>query len=306
MADRRVLAALPYATSPLADYLRMFYAAYPHCDFRPLHSARYQLFECVRCGCAFQDPVPDDDYLERFYGQGLYGAGSSSDRHPVDPYHIQQTIRELMMIVRYFQPRVPRPRVLDFGTGDGQWALLAAACGLETHASDLSDHAFAMLNSRGVTCHRRNQLPPDHFDFINTEQVFEHLPDPFQQLAVLRRSLRNGGIIKIGVPHDPRLRTKLRQPDWKAPKNSPASLNAVAPIEHLNHFEPASLQAMASRAGMEPLAVLGWNLVSSTQQAAARALRPRFVRWVRARLGDAYRPHHPLTQTTFFHVPSVS
>ncbi|HEY8995655.1 MAG TPA: class I SAM-dependent methyltransferase [Lacunisphaera sp.] len=299
--DRRLLTDLSYGAPPLTDYLGAFYRAYPQCDFHPLESARYRLFDCARCGCIYQDPVPDGAYLARFYGHGLYGAHAVADRAPIDPYQMQQIIRELMMVVRFLQSRVPHPQVLDFGAGEGGWAQLAAASGLDTHATDLSDHAFDRLTARGVTCHRPDLLPSDSFDFINTEQVFEHLPDPSRQLAALRRSLRTGGVIKIGVPYDPRLRVKLRQPDWLAPKNSPASLNGVAPIEHLNHFEPASLQAMAAQCGLEPLTVLGWNLATPAQLPVARALRPRFVRWLRGRLGDAYKPHHPLTQTVFFH-----
>ena len=299
-AATQVLADLSYGSPPLADYLGMFYRAYPNCDFRPLQAARYRLSDCERCGCVFQNPVPDESFLAGFYGRGLYGSGSGASQPSLDPYQVQQIVRELMMVVRFLQPMVPRPRVLDFGTGDGQWALLAAASGLDSHASDLSDHAFARLESGGVTCHPGNALPSGHFDFINTEQVFEHLPDPAAQAAALRRSLRSGGVIKIGVPHDPRLREKLRQPDWLAPKNSPASLNGVAPIEHLNHFEPASLQAMAARAGLEPLAVLGWDLATLSQLSTRQSPRSRLSRWLRGRLGDGYRPHHALTQTAFF------
>jgi 2-polyprenyl-3-methyl-5-hydroxy-6-metoxy-1,4-benzoquinol methylase len=299
--NARLQTDLAYNAPPLSDYLAMFYRTYPQCDFHSLDADRFRLFECAHCGCVFQNPVPDDAFLARFYGQGLYGTSAEPAHSPVDPYQVQQLMRELMMVVRFLQPRVPRPRVLDFGTGDGQWALLAAASGLDVHASDLSNHAFARLESRGVTCHESNQLPSDHFDFINTEQVFEHLPDPSAKLAVLRRSLRVGGVLKIGVPHDPHLRDKLRQPDWTAPKNSPASLNGVAPIEHLNHFEPGSLQAMAARCRLEPLTVFGWDLASSHQVKAYRNPRARLGRWLRARLGDAYRPHHTLTQTTFFH-----
>jgi len=293
-------ADLPYGATPLADYLAMFYRAYPQCDFQPLQAARYRLFDCDQCGCVFQNPVPDDTFLANFYGRGLYGSPAPADPPPADPYQVQQIVRELMMVVRFLQRTGPHPRVLDFGTGNGQWALLAAASGLATHASDLSDHAFARLEASGITCHRSRELPPAHFDFINTEQVFEHLPDPFAQLAALRRSLRPGGVIKIGVPHDPRLRDKLRQPDWLAPKNSPASLNGVAPIEHLNHFEPASLRALATRAGFEPLGVFGWDLAAPAQFALYQSPRARLGRWLRGKLGDVHRPHHALTQTAFF------
>lgn len=75
-----------------------------------------------------------------------------------------------------------------------------------------------------------------------------------------RAQLRPDGVIKIGVPYGPQLRTKLRAPDWTAPKRSASSLNGVAPLEHLNHFEPASLDTLDARCSLEPLAIDCWDL----------------------------------------------
>ena len=38
------------------------------------------------------------------------------------------------------------------------------------------------------------------FDFINTEQVFEHISEPLETLKELKTLLKPGGIIKISVP----------------------------------------------------------------------------------------------------------
>lgn len=302
-AQLRLAADLPYGAPPLADYLREFYRPYPDCDFRPLAEARYRLMECAVCGCMFQDPVPDDAFLAEFYGRGLYGT-DRREKAPVDPYQIRQAVGELMMVVHFLHATNRGTCVLDFGTGNGDWALLAAGTGLEVHATDLSDHAFGRLAARGITCHRTDALPGPGFDFINTEQVFEHLVDPTRRLQVLVHCLRPGGVIKIGVPHDPGLRRKLRRPDWTAPKNSPDSLNGVAPIEHLNHFEPASLRAMADRAGLRQLAVSGWSLVEPGGAADPLTLWQHLGRWVRRRTGDYYHPFHPHTQTVFFLKPA--
>lgn len=296
-------AHLSYDQPPLTDYLRAFYRDYPCCDFTALAGEVYQLEECGSCGCHYQNPVPGADFLARFYGQGLYGAGTETSQ-PCEPYQTEQMGRELMMVVRYLNPTVPRPSVLDFGTGNGHWAVLAEAAGLDTHASDLSTHAFDRLRTRGITCHPHDTLPQGRFDFVNTEQVFEHLVDPAAQLQVLAHSLRPGGIIKIGVPHDPLLRRKLRAPDWTAPKGSAASLNGVAPLEHLNHFEPVSLDALAARCGLESLAIIGWELVPLRLAARPQSLRHRLGHWLRRRLGETFRPHHRLTQTRFYQKPA--
>ncbi len=297
------VADLLFAAPPLSRYLQEFYGPYPQCDFSSLAHERFRLADCAGCRCIYQDPVPGNVFLAKFYGEGLYGT-TYSEPARVQSYQVEQITRELMMVVRFFQPGIARPSVLDFGTGNGQWAMLAAAAGLDTHACDLSEHAFPELQARGITCHRLDALPPTRFDFINTEQVFEHLAQPAAELRRLTQALRPGGLLKIGVPFDPQLRFKLRQPDWTAPKNAPASLNAVAPIEHLNHFETTSLHALGRQAGLVPLSVVGWTLHRDAP--APGGLRARLGHWLRSRLGDYYRPHFALTQTVFFQKTSLS
>jgi SAM-dependent methyltransferase len=146
-------------------------------------------------------------------------------------------------------------------------------------------------------------LPAEGFDFINTEQVFEHLPSPGDDLRRLVQALRPNGVLKIGVPYDPQLRRKLDCPDWIAAKNSPASLNAVAPIEHLNHFEPASLDALCSQAGLVRLSIRGWTLVCAGDAPTYRRPKQRLAMGLRKLTGDFYRPYFALTQTGFFQKP---
>lgn len=290
---------LPFDSAEIAGYLRAFYASYPRCDLAPLAGTRFQLADCPACGCLYQRGVPDDAFLANFYRS----LGTSVAPVAFEPYRIEPIVRELMMVVRFLQPRVPCPRVLDFGTGEGRWATIAAAAGLTTGATDLTSHAFATLQRHGIACFDPAALAPADFDFINTEQVCEHLAAPAAILDQLSRVLRPGGVLKIGVPHDPNLRRKLRQPDWLAPKNSPDSLNGVAPIEHLNHFEPTSLIALAVRAGLQPLQIRGWTLVSPRSPPDSFGPRQRLGLWLRTKIGADYRTYHTLTQTIFFEKP---
>lgn len=298
------LLALPYNTAPIADHLRAFYHDRPSCNFAALNQATYSLHECDHCGCIYQNPVPDDAYLKTFYTEGLYAADAPRAQR-VNPYEFEHVSRELAMIVRFLHPTESRPIALDFGTGDGRWAMQAAASGLDVHGTDLSAHAFPHLRKFGITCHSPDELPEQHFHFINTEQVFEHLTTPSDWVKKLAQALRPGGVLKIGTPYDRGLRQKLRQPDWSAPKNDPRSLNAVAPIEHLNHYEPESLTALARGAGLIRLETQGWDLFRPDDNTKPRNLRSRLARMLRDATGDRYRPLLPLTQTHFFWKPAI-
>jgi SAM-dependent methyltransferase len=293
---------LPYDAPPLRDYLQEFYRPYPRCDFAVLDGKRYRLADCASCGCLYQVEAPSPDYLSTFYQEGLYG-GDAPLPAAVQPYEFEHAARELAMVVRFVEAQGVEPRVLDFGGGNGDWCRLAATAHLDVSSSDLSSHAFPSLEAAGIRCYSPSKLPRERFHFVHTEQVFEHVVDPLPVARGLWESLLPHGVLQIGVPYDPTVREKLRQPDWRAPKHTSRSLNAVAPIEHLNHFEPRSLDALARRAGFAPLNVDGWTLRDPSAAKERRTLRQWIARSLRTRLGEVHHPAHRLAQTRFYRKP---
>lgn len=64
-------------------------------------------------------------------------------------------------------------------------------------------------------------LESESFDFINSEQVFEHLVEPRQALASLSRALRCGGLLRISVPNGSDVDARLKLEDRSAPRGPP-------------------------------------------------------------------------------------
>lgn len=126
--------------------------------------------------------------------------------------------------------------------------------GVKSFGSELSASRIRNAERCGVDIVTWNDIPNCSFDFINTEQVFEHLGSPLEVLRHLKRGLSERGVIKISVPDRVGLRAKLRRMDWSAKKGSIYSLNKVAPLEHLNCFTRRSLFEMADLAGMSVVA----------------------------------------------------
>lgn len=295
--DFAIIAELPLQSPPLSDYLRSFYRSPAREVAETLTGYTCRIAECRRCGTIFHEEVPRTAFLQEFYSALSATESPSGQLHP---YREEQRFRELMMVARFLQPRVPQPRVLDFGTGDGTWARLAAAAGCKAEATDTSETAFPMLRACGVVCRPPTELLERHYDLINAEQVFEHLPDPITALTRLTGALRDDGVLKIGVPWDPRLREKLRVPDWLAPKHSSHSLNSVAPIEHLNAFTPAGLEQLGHRAGLSPLVVRGWELLMPDDKSRKWSWRKSLGQTLRRLLNEVHQPPYALAQTRFF------
>lgn len=293
-----VVVDLPYTEPPLSDYLTAFYGDAAAGQLGPIPSGRYRLLRCADCETTYQATVPPAAWLARFYA-----LIQEPDESTWPTFLFEQQSREVAMLARALDEQGLPKKALDYGVGTGAWARLARAAGFDVTGMDVAEGSFARLAAEGIRCVTPFSVPDADFSLIHAEQVFEHLAFPDDVLRELTARLRPRGLVAIGVPHDPDLPEKLRTPDWLAPKTSPRSLNAVAPLEHLNAFSPAGLRRLAETNGLVPLDVRGWQLQHGA--AAAVTVRDRLGSWLRQRLGDWYRPAWSLTQTVFWQKPAA-
>ena len=107
------------------------------------------------------------------------------------------------------------------------------------------------LKKNGITVITCDEIQGSNFDFINTDQVFEHLPQPLETLKHLATGLRKGGVVRICVPDGNGNKAVLSKMDWEAAKGTIDSLNIVAPLEHINCYTTQSLVILAKEAGLD-------------------------------------------------------
>jgi len=65
-----------------------------------------------------------------------------------------------------------------------------------------------IMEKNGIKVIPWNDISLHKFDFINTEQVFEYIPEPLKTLDYLKNSLKDHGIIKISVPTSKKITEK--------------------------------------------------------------------------------------------------
>jgi 2-polyprenyl-3-methyl-5-hydroxy-6-metoxy-1,4-benzoquinol methylase len=154
-------------------------------------------------------------------------------------------------LVSFFNERPHNLKFLDFGMGWGKWCLMAKAFGCQVYGLELSESRIAYAKKHGITVLAKEHLLQHEFDYINTDQVFEHIPEPLETLKELIECLKLNGIIKISVPNGNKIEQVLESMDWNAKKGQRNSLNAVAPLEHINCFKTKAIKLMASQSGLE-------------------------------------------------------
>jgi SAM-dependent methyltransferase len=243
------LSDLPFDQDPLRRYLSEFYDG--ALDVRPLRGERFVLLDCPGCGLVYQRHVPDAALLEQLYGSaaladaGAVGAARGLSTRIAYAHDVERVIRHVGLPAAQIE-------VLDFGSGTGLWLQMAAAFGCRTTGAEITGSTLERLSAAGHRAVSMEDLPSERFHFVNTEQVVEHLVEPAETVQRLAAALRPGGVLRISVPNGSDIRERLRRGDWSAPKGSAESLNPVAPLEHLNCFDAASLRRLGTGAGLRP------------------------------------------------------
>ncbi len=248
-SDGSVVADEPLGADPIARYLRDFYRG--RLDPGEVAGGRFVLVCCGDCGLLYQRDVPTGRLLT-----ALYDAVAVADPDEVARSRglavRQAYAHDIELAIAHLDAPVGTLAVLDHGAGTGLWLAMAAAYGCRTAGTELSPAGRDRLRTLGHDAFDPAELPADHVDFVNSEQVFEHLVEPAAEMAALVRALRPGGLLRVSVPNGTGVEQRLAAGDWGAPKGSAGSLNAVAPLEHLNCFDATALSRLATDAGLTP------------------------------------------------------
>lgn len=246
---------LPYHNNKLSNYLLNFYPPQGRIELKYLQNMHYSLCECENCSGIFQKFIPNDFLMEKLYedwispGKALTAFKQKQSNSNI----IQEYKNEVNLIKEAFFQEIKEVKALDYGMGWGAYALTAKNMGWEVYGTELSKTRINYAKKQGIQFVHINEAPLKKFDFINTEQVFEHLPEPLITLTTIKQWLKKDGIIKISVPTANNIEERLKKMDWAAPKNSNTSVNPVAPLEHINFFKRGSILEMARIAGLEEI-----------------------------------------------------
>ncbi|MEO6184975.1 MAG: class I SAM-dependent methyltransferase [Steroidobacteraceae bacterium] len=228
-----------------------------------LTGATWTLVRCRSCSLKFHREILSPEWGERRFSKWMtsdaikaFEAGernvNSFDRAASFAEHVVR-IENLLRVSR---PGKQRRKVLDFGCGDGEFIGLCAAFGFEAYGVDRST---ARRENAGVKVYANLESASKHapFDAITLFEVVEHLDDPGAILKTLHGLLDANGLLV------------LEAPNCKGVNNieTLADFRAIHPLEHINAFEPATLQAFAERIGFRreerrPVWVTGRPLVA--------------------------------------------
>jgi SAM-dependent methyltransferase len=140
--------------------------------------------------------------------------------------------------------------------GLGRWCETAYTFGHRVYGYDFEAARQERDRLHGVTVLPYDEIPGQQFDFINTEQVFEHLAEPLTTLHHLVSGLRSGGMIRISIPNAAFVKSNLarvyqsgERPDFT--RGNVRGLTNFEPLQHINAWTGAALHGFGTNAGLQ-------------------------------------------------------
>lgn len=246
----------PYSDKGLKEFLSSYYTqAEPMAQEKALQDGIFTVLLCHNCGLYFQQDIPDDNFSAEIYGNWLGKNDPLAPHKPPMPMeYYSQMASEVMQIIAFLQKRNGshrRLRFLDFGQGWGYWSLMARSFGIDVYGIELSPEKITYAKSIGLNIIQISDLENHQFDFINTEQVIEHLAEPRKTVDMLKKCLAPLGILKLSVPYGNDIISTLHSWDWTNSIARKDEIMPIHPLEHLNCFTSNSLNYMARSCGLK-------------------------------------------------------
>ena len=241
---------IPYKDEKIKNYLDNFYNPQGGVEHDYLKGANYCLNACLECELVYQKYIPNDFLMHKLYEEWINPKIILEEQERYPLWYYENYSNQIINLISFFNKQPNELRVLDFGMGWGKWCLMAKAFGCQVYGLELSETRIEYANNNGIKVLSEGELVDYRFDYINTDQVFEHIPNPLNTLKELIKCLNPNGVIKISVPNGKNLDSVLEIMDWNAPKGHVNSLNAVAPMEHINCFKTKTLLILAEQCGL--------------------------------------------------------
>ena len=250
-----------------------------------LASEPYEIRHCTPCHLHFQTMVMSDDELANWYSPPRDEASFLKEISTQKLHWFAHQTEEILVLRQVCKAAMPR--VLDFGCNWGKWSSMALAHGCEVFAVDVNRDAARFCASRGIRMVSLEEAAGLRFDFINVDQVMEHLTDPLTIARRLAGSLKTGGLMKFSTPHNTRLPAKLAAMQASGATGVPnaTEIDALFPLMHVNLFTPHALRTLAQTAGLEEfrqplLPWLGAGQLWNIPRQLNRNLVTPFKRWL--------------------------
>ena len=156
----------------------------------------------------------------------------------------KKLIYEINLIKGIFKNNLKNKSILEFGSGWGFWSNYLKNNSFNVSAFEVSKSRIENLKRNNINVISNIDIIDKKFDFIYSEETFEHIPKPKETLIKLSRILNKDGFILLRFPSTFLFNLKLSN-NYKPQKD------CAHPLEHINSFNKRSFISMVKNTDLE-------------------------------------------------------
>ena len=225
-----------------SEFAQRFYSADKHHNT----SIMSRVVECKGCTLVFLNPMPSEQQSKALYPESYL----PHQAYKSAPNRLKMLLSKLSLPNPNYEPQFSRPgRVLDIGCGSGGFLSQAKSRGWETFGVELNPSAAASGQNAGLDIFAgslREAAFKDHFfDYIRLSHSLEHMVNPNETLAGIRRIIKREGKLFISVPNIAGLAPRVFGEYW---------WNLALPV-HIFHYSPKTLSLLLENNGFDVIKV---------------------------------------------------
>ena len=148
------------------------------------------------------------------------------------------------LIKNIFKKKNEEISVLDFGAGWGFWLNYLKKNNFDVCAFEVSETRIDFLKKSKIKIITDIENTESKFDFIYSEETFEHISDPKETLVNLSKILKENGFIMLRFPSSFLFKFRLN-------KKYKPNTDCAHPLEHINLLKKKSFENMILDTNLE-------------------------------------------------------
>jgi SAM-dependent methyltransferase len=243
------LISLPFSSPLLVDFIEQSYKG--RVDLNLVKEFMFELCSCNSCQLIWQKNILDSAGMSLLYNQWIDPASSLYKNQTHSRNYYKFLFQDLLFVADLLSVNKPSQfKILDFGMGWGSWGRAAKSFGFDAVGAELSSEKINYAKTFGLKTIEDLEIYSGEFDYINSEQVMEHIDDLHKVMDIISNKLKVGGFFRFSVPSYKKDKKHLSSSNWKPRHDS------FHPLEHINSFSFKSIKVLA---GLYQLEVLPWH-----------------------------------------------
>ncbi len=234
--------SLPYNSKDMVDFLSSYYKG--TIDIKQLHGRYYNLLECKNCNLIFQEQIPNKKFSMELYEKYIDKDDSLKKKNNYEKKYNKKLFYEMGLIKNIFKKKNEEISILDFGAGWGFWLNYLKKNNFDVYAFEVSETRIDFLKESKIKIIPDIENTDNKFDFIYSEETFEHISDPKGTLVNLSKILKENGFIMLRFPSSFLFKLRLNK------KYKPCT-DCAHPLEHINLLKKKSFESMVKDSNLE-------------------------------------------------------